>query len=710
MVINRKALASLLVALGVALGVFGLLIPDAGTVAAQEASATRSLPASVAPGEEFVVGITASNYGSFGLVIETLPDGFTYVSTAGVDAEAVDALADGQVVTFTLFDDKTPPNTTFEYTVIAPDQAGVDHQFMGYLTDSSQMDYPVGGLNNTIDVVAPDAGPGDDATATPTATAVAAGGPVASRSISPDEVPPGGQVVVEISASNYGSFGLVIETLPDGFTYVATGGVDADAVDASADGQVVTFTLFDDTTLPTTTFTYTVNASNTPGVHSIDGDLRDSSGMDYDVGGDTDVTVEAPPPPSATRSFSSAYVDPDTELVVTIEATNYGSFGVVIETLPDGFAYESTGGADADAVDASADGQVVTFTLFDDKTLPTTTFTYTVTAPTTEDSYTFSGVLRDSAGMDYPLDDSTIMVGTAPEPATATPTATPPAPTDPDRTPKATRTPRPTPIPQVPSTPVVIEIVSDVTMAEGATVVQPDASSVISSSDGMATVMLPNTSRARTYQVMISSDAAGCSGGDLAGAQQACATITAYDAEGNMESGVMLIRRATVVMTLDAAGVEDLGGLPVVFQANALGAFSVYQRDDADDSWGMRRFTMGLTDDGGITVTVTSLRALGSLALAVDEDILQTAMYQVAGITPTPVPTAVVVAPVDTATPVPTAVPTPEPTAVPPEEEKPPVGDTTLPVGLLVVLTLTGALMVYTGSRVMRRKPAATRR
>ena len=709
MVINRKALVPLLVALGVALGAFGLLIPDTGTVAAQATpSATRSLPSSVAPGEEFVVGITASNYGSFGFVIETLPDGFTYVSTGGVDAAAVDASADGQVVTFTLFDDKTPPDTTFEYTVMAPDQAGVDHQFMGYLRDSSRMDYLVGGLNNTIDVVAPDAGPGDDATATPTATAVPAGGPVASRSISPDEVPPGGQVVVEISASNYGSFGAVIETLPDGFTYVSTGGVDADAVDASADGQVVTFTLFDDTTLPTTTFTYTVTASNTPGVHSIDGDLRDSSGMDYDVGGDTDVTVEAPPPPSATRSFSSAYVDPDTKLVVTIEATNYGSFGAVIETLPDGFTYESTSGVDSAAVSASVDGQMVTFTLFDDKTPPTTTFTYTVTVPMTEDSYPFTGVLRDSDGTDHPIAVSTIMVGTEPTPTPVPPTATP-GPTDPDSTatPRPTRTPRATPRPSAPSTPVAIEIVSDVTMAEGATVVQPDASSVVSSSDGMATVMLPNTSRARTYQVMVSSDAAGCSGGDLAGAMQACVTVTSYDAEGNMESGVMLIRRATIVMMLDAAAVEDLGGLPVVFQANALGAFSVYQRDDADDSWGMRRSTMGLTDDGGIAVTVTSLRSLGSLALAVDEDILQTAMYQVAGITPTPVPTPTPVA--ATATPVPTAVPTPEPTAVPPEVE-PEVGDTTLPVGLLVVLGLTGALMVYTGSRVMRRKPVATRR
>ena len=707
MVRKRKALAPLLVSLGLALGVFGLLLPDTGSVAAQATpGATRSLPASVAPDEEFVVSITASNYGFAGAVVETLPDGFTYVSSGGVDAAAVSASVDGQVVTFTLFDDKTPPKTTFEYTVMAPDQPGTGHQFTGYLRDSSAVDHTVGGVSNTVDVVATDTGPGDDASPTP--TTVPSGGPVADRSFAPDEVAPGGGVVVEINASNYGFAGAVVETLPGGFTYVSTGGSDADAVSASVDGQVVTFTLFDDKTLPTTTFTYTVTASNVAGTHSFEGYLRDSSGTDYDVGGDTDVMVEAPDPPSASRSFPSAYVDPGTGLVVTIEATNYGSFGAVIETLPDGFTYESTSGVDSDAVSASVDGQVVTFTLFDDKTLPTTTFTYTATVPRTEDSYTFSGVLRDSEGVDYPLDDSTIMVGTAPvstpEP---TPTTTPdgtPGPTDPT---SPTRTPRATPRPSAPSTPVAIEIVSDVTMAEGATVVQPDASSVVSSSDGMATVMLPNTSRARTYQVMVRSDAAGCSGGDLAGAMQACVTITSYDAEGNMESGVMLIRRATVVMMLDSAAVEELGGLPVVFQANALGAFSVSQRDDAGDSWGSRRFTMGLTDDGGIAVTVTSLRSLGSLALAVDEEILQTAMYQVAGITPTPVPPSTPLP--ASATPAPTAVPTPEPTAVPPEVE-PEVGDTTLPVGLLVVLALTGALMVYTGSRVMRRKPATPRR
>ena len=215
----------------------------------------------------------------------------------------------------------------------------------------------------------------------------------------------------------------------------------------------------------------------------------------------------------------------------------------------------------------------------------------------------------------------------------------------------------------------------------------------------MTTLMLPSTSRARTYQVMVNTDAANCSG--AAGSVQACVTVMSYDAEGNMESDVLLINRATVVIKLDASAVEDLGGLPVVFQANALGAFAVYQ-DGANDAWSSRRFSMAITEDGGVAVTVTGLRSLGSVALSVDEEVLQTAMYQVAGITPTAVP-----APTVAPTAAPTAVPTPEPTAVPAETA--PVGDATAPVGLLIVLALTGALMVYTGSRVMRARRSAAR-
>ena len=53
-----------------------------GTVAAQQsgASASRSFDnATVGPGEEVEVTIQASGYGFGGQVVETLPDGFTYV-------------------------------------------------------------------------------------------------------------------------------------------------------------------------------------------------------------------------------------------------------------------------------------------------------------------------------------------------------------------------------------------------------------------------------------------------------------------------------------------------------------------------------------------------------------------------------------------------------------------------------------------------------
>ena len=692
MVIKRKV-SALLVALGIALGVVGLMLSSAGPVAAQ--SATRSLPQSaVAPGSHFDVTVAVSGV-TVGQLAETLPAGFSYVD-GSVSPSAAGVEVSGQVVTFTLLG-----FTSITYSVTASDVSG-PHDFGGdlsVLNIATQVttSYPVHG-DDVVTV---------EAAAPPPTNGGGNGGngggsdPSASRSVSPTSVQRGGQAVVTVDITNT-PVGQVVETLPTGFSYMS-GSVNPATVGVEESGQKVSFTL-----LGHASFSYTVTAGDTTGDHTISGvlkvlDVATQQTTDYPMD-DTTITVEGVDP-SASRSISPSPVERGAVATVTIDVVG-ASVGQVVETLPAEFGYVS-GSASPATVGVEMSGQDFTFTL-----LGHSSFSYKVTAPDTEKTYTFSGVLKvldvaTQQTMDYPMADSTIMVGTAPEPVTpepVTPEPVTPEPTDPT---KPTRTPRPTPRPSAPSTPVAIEIVSDVTMAEGATVVHPDASSVVSSSDGMATVMLPNTSRARTYQVMVSSDAAGCSGGDLAGAMQACVTVTSYDAEGSMESGVMLIRRATVVMMLDAAAVEDLGGLPVVFQANALGAFSVYQRDDASDSWGMRRSTMGLTDDGGIAVTVTSLRSLGSLALAVDEGILQMAMYQVAGITPTPVPTPTPMA--ATATPVPTAVPTVAPTAVPPEVE-PEVGDTTLPVGLLVVLTLTGALMVYTGSRVMRRKPAATRR
>ena len=94
--------------------------------------------------------------------------------------------------------------------------------------------------------------------------------------------------------------------------------------------------------------------------------------------------------PSATRSFSPASVTPGGRVVVTITAANYGSTGAVTETLPTGFKDVSS------RLQVDLDPGVARFTLQGEPS-----FTYTVTAPSVEGSYTFSGTLRDSEGNDH---------------------------------------------------------------------------------------------------------------------------------------------------------------------------------------------------------------------------------------------------------------------------------------------------------------------
>ena len=50
-------------------------------LAAQTAGAIRTVPSTVAPSETFTVAITASNYGTGGLLTDTLPAGFEYVGS-----------------------------------------------------------------------------------------------------------------------------------------------------------------------------------------------------------------------------------------------------------------------------------------------------------------------------------------------------------------------------------------------------------------------------------------------------------------------------------------------------------------------------------------------------------------------------------------------------------------------------------------------------
>ena len=132
----KKMLAGMTVAaVMAAVGLLGLL---PALVQAGQHSATRSFnPATVAPGGQVTVTIAAANYGQGGGVTETLPSGFTYVSSS-LDASQVTELS-GNQVRFIL-----SGGASFTYLVTASSTAG-PHSFSGTLRDFDRNDRTVGG-------------------------------------------------------------------------------------------------------------------------------------------------------------------------------------------------------------------------------------------------------------------------------------------------------------------------------------------------------------------------------------------------------------------------------------------------------------------------------------------------------------------------------------------------------------------------------------
>ena len=158
-------------------------------------------------------------------------------------------------------------------------------------------------------------------------------------------------------------------------------------------GQTVKFTLFGDSE-----FDYTVTAPDTVTAttnYDFMGSLKDEDQENHDVGGTITLMVQAAAPtqgPSATRSFSPTMVEAGGEVVVTIRVANYGGFGGVTETLPDGFEYVSSTLEDAAVRVDGTDRQVHPLQGVSE-------FDYTVTAPdtvTATTNYDFMGTLRDS--------------------------------------------------------------------------------------------------------------------------------------------------------------------------------------------------------------------------------------------------------------------------------------------------------------------------
>ena len=109
---------------------------------------------------------------------------------------------------------------------------------------------------------------------------------MASRSFGAAFAEPEGEVVVSIAVAGYGPAAQIVETLPEGFTYVSTdlpGGATGTA------GQSVTFVILGEDSL-----TYTVTAPADTGVYAFSGTLSDIDQTEIAIGGVADLHVGNP--------------------------------------------------------------------------------------------------------------------------------------------------------------------------------------------------------------------------------------------------------------------------------------------------------------------------------------------------------------------------------------------------------------------------------
>ncbi len=128
----------------------------------QSHSATRSFQQTwAAPGSEFPVTITASDYGAFGQVVEELPDGFTF---GGASLEGAHVEVEGQTIRFNLLGE-----TSFTYSVTVPVVDG-RYIFSGAIKDVDREEQAIEGHTTLRVGPPPTPTPAPSATPEPTAT------------------------------------------------------------------------------------------------------------------------------------------------------------------------------------------------------------------------------------------------------------------------------------------------------------------------------------------------------------------------------------------------------------------------------------------------------------------------------------------------------------------------------------------------------------
>ena len=141
----------------------------------------------------------------------------------------------------------------------------------------------------------------------------------------------------------------------------------------------------------TKTYSYTVQIpSAASGVYAFDGLFRmDGMSSSDTIDCDTEVTVGPVVPAASAVRTLPASVERGEQFTVSMDLSDYGTTGSVVETIPESFTYVNS---TLDASNVTVVNDTVTFTLWGE-----TNFEYDVTASNTEGTYTFSGMLTDES-------------------------------------------------------------------------------------------------------------------------------------------------------------------------------------------------------------------------------------------------------------------------------------------------------------------------
>ena len=350
-------------------------------------SATRALDKTMVAnaGDPVVVTITASDISGQGVVTETLPMGFTYVSSSLAANQVRPDANDSQIIRFVIAESGDNP---FTYTVNVS-QAG---SISGTLT-KDRVNYPVTGDSSVM------------------VQQGATTGPSATRALDNTTVTAGETVTATITASDIDGQGVVTETLSAGLTYVSSSLPARQVRPDPNNSQIIRFVLVETGDSP---FTYTMTASQA-GSQTISGSLTKDR-VDYSVTGDGSVTVQQGSGPGATRALSTTALPAAGGSVIATITVVGPDHGVVTETLPTGFTYVSSSLPASQVRPDTTNSQIIRFVLVETADNP---FTYTVSVT---QAGSISGILT-SDRVDYTVTGAASVSVGAVQP---TPRPTPP--------------------------------------------------------------------------------------------------------------------------------------------------------------------------------------------------------------------------------------------------------------------------------------------